>query len=52
MSRAGNSGAIVVKPTSNVYTVLVAAAIVVEVVGLLYVWFQASALHGKALFSM
>lgn len=51
MSRAGNSGAIVVKPTSNVYTVLVISAIVVEIVGLIYIWMQAIVLHGKPLFS-
>jgi hypothetical protein len=52
MSRAGGSGAIVVKATNNVYTVLVAVAVVVEIVGLIYVWMQAAALHGKPLFSM
>ncbi len=52
MSRLGNTGAIVVKPASNIYTVLVAAAIVVEVVGLVYIWMQAVVLHGKPLFAM
>ena len=51
MSRVSNTGAIVVKPSNNVYTVLVAAAIVVEIVGLIYIWMQAVALHGKALFA-
>jgi hypothetical protein len=50
MSRAGNQGPIVVRPTSNIYTVLVATAVVVEIVGLVYVWMQAVALHGKPLF--
>jgi hypothetical protein len=51
MSRAGGSGAIVVKATNNVYTVLVVVGIVVEIVGLVYIWMQAMALHGKPLFS-
>ena len=50
MSRAG-SGAIVVKASSNIYTVLVICAVVVEIVGLVYIWMQAIALHGKPLFS-
>jgi hypothetical protein len=53
MSRlSSGSGAIVVKATNNVYTVLVVVGIVVEIVGLIYVWMQAGTLYGKPLFSM
>ncbi len=46
MSRM-SSGAeqIVVRPTNNVYTVLVAVAIVVEVIGLISLWMQSTALY-------
>jgi hypothetical protein len=50
MSRAANQ-AVLVKPTSNIYTVLVASAVIVEIVGLLYVWQTAFVLHGKYLFA-
>ena len=52
MSRlSAGSGPIVVKPTNNIYTVLVVVGIVFEIVGLVYIWMQAMALHGKILFS-
>jgi len=51
MSRAASSGANIVKPRNNIYTVLVVAAIVVEIVGLVYIWMQAIVLHGKPIFS-
>jgi hypothetical protein len=50
MSRTSGGDAIVVKPTNNVYTVLVAVAIVVEIVGIVALWFEAIALQGKPLF--
>ncbi len=52
MSRM-SSGAeqIVVRPTNNVYTVLVAVAIVVEIVGLVSLWMQSTALYGANPFS-
>jgi uncharacterized membrane protein YqjE len=50
MSRAGNQGPIVVKATNNIYTALVASAVVLQIVGLIYVvWTQAMVLHGKPL---
>lgn len=50
MSRMSGGDAIVVKPTNNIYTILVAVAIVVEIVGLVALWFAAVGLQGKALF--
>lgn len=50
MSRMSGGDAIIVKPTNNMYTVLVAVAILVEIIGLVVLWFQATALQGKPLF--
>ena len=52
MSRVSSrSDQIVVRPTNNVYTVLVAVAIVVEIVGLISLWMQSTALYGANPFS-
>jgi hypothetical protein len=48
MSRAGlGADRVIVKPTNNVYTVLLAVAVVVEILGLIALWMSSVALHGK-----
>lgn len=52
MSRV-SSGAeqIIVRPTNNVYTVLIAVAIVVEIIGFISLWMQSTSLYGANPFS-
>jgi hypothetical protein len=52
MSRiSSGSEQIIVKPTNNVYTVLVAVAIVVEIIGFISLWMQSTSLYGASPFS-
>ncbi|MDB5171782.1 MAG: hypothetical protein JWO87_2092 [Phycisphaerales bacterium] len=45
------SDQIIVKPTNNVYTVLVVVGIIAQIIALVSLWLQHSALFGKPLFS-
>ncbi|HEX4794390.1 MAG TPA: hypothetical protein VH370_11390 [Humisphaera sp.] len=49
MSR-GASETIVIRPTNNIYTALLAVAVVLEVVAFLSVMFQFNSVFGKQLF--
>ena len=51
MSRMGTPEQIVVRPTNNVYTALVAASVVALIVGILVIYMKHEALFGKSLFS-
>jgi hypothetical protein len=52
MSRLSTPEQIVVRPTNNVYTALVAICIVVEIIGLIALYMKHSELFpGKGLFS-
>ena len=46
MSRGGAGDTVIVKPTSNIYTVLSAAAVVALILALVCVWMKADALFG------
>jgi hypothetical protein len=52
MSRAVTGDAIVVKPTDNVYTVLVIAATAAQVLGLVALFVRAANLFGKGISSL
>ncbi len=51
MSRAGGPEQIRVRPTNNVYTALVVACVVVEIVGLIALYTRHTALFESGLFS-
>jgi hypothetical protein len=51
MSRMGTPEQIVVRPTNNVYTALVAASVVALLVGLIVLYLKHEDLFGKNLFS-
>lgn len=46
MGRMSGGETIIVRPTNNIYTVLVGAAVVVEIVGLILLIMQAKTLLG------
>ncbi len=52
MSRAVTGDTIVVKPTNNVYTVLVIAATVAQIVGLIILMVRAADVFGKGFTSL
>jgi hypothetical protein len=41
---------IIVKPTNNIYTVLVVVGIIAQIIALVSLWLQHTALFGKPLF--
>lgn len=47
MTRAATGDTIVLRPQNNIYTVLLAAATLVVVVGLIVVWMRSETLFGK-----
>ena len=49
MTRAAAADTVVVKPTSNIYTVLAAVATVVVILGLVVLWVRAGTLFGGLL---
>lgn len=49
MSRAGAGDTVIVKPTSNIYTVLSVAAVVALVLALVTVWMKGDDLFGGLL---
>ncbi|HLL91230.1 MAG TPA: hypothetical protein VK324_18170 [Tepidisphaeraceae bacterium] len=49
MSRIAGGDVITVKPTNNVYTALAAAAVVAQIVALIFLFMRASAVFGKGL---
>jgi len=51
MSRISSGDQILVKPTNNVYTVLAAVGIVVEIVAIILLWMVHQNLFGTSLFS-
>ena len=53
MSRAGtsDSSSVQIKPTTNVYTALVAAAIVAELIGFIALFLSYTNVFGSSLFS-
>jgi hypothetical protein len=51
MSRMSGGDHIYVKPTSNIYTVLTAVAIVAVILAFVALWFSADKLFGGNLFS-
>jgi hypothetical protein len=50
MSRAATGDTVVVKPTNNIYTALVGAALVAQIVGLVIIFLRAQTLFEKGLF--
>jgi hypothetical protein len=46
MSRAGTSDSVQIKPTNNIYTVLVAAAIVAELIGFIALFLSYAQVFG------
>ena len=51
MSRMGTPEQIIVRPTNNVYTALVASSVVALIVGILVLYMKHEELFGKSLFS-
>jgi hypothetical protein len=51
MSRMGTPEQIIVRPTNNVYTALVAASVMALIVGILVLYLKHEELFGKGLFS-
>jgi len=51
MSRAPASNAIVVRPTNNIYTGLLAVAVLLQIIAIVSVILQYSSLFGKPLFN-
>jgi hypothetical protein len=51
MSRAATSDVVPVKPTNNIYTVLVAAAIVAELIGFIALFLSYTDVFGGSIFS-
>jgi hypothetical protein len=49
MSRAATGDTVVVKPTNNIYTALLAAALVAQIVGLVVLFLRAQTLFEKGL---
>jgi len=49
MTRLGPTDTVIVKPASNIYTVLAAVATVVVILGLVAIWMKAEALFGGLL---
>ena len=47
MSRMGTADTVVVRPTNNIYTVLVIAALLVTLGALLALWMRASTVFGE-----
>jgi hypothetical protein len=46
MSRAASGETITVRPTNNVYTALAAAAVIVQIIGLIALFMRAGAVGG------
>jgi hypothetical protein len=51
MSRMSGGDQILVKPTNNVYTVLVAVGIIAEIIAMVVLWMVHQNLFGVGLFS-
>lgn len=51
MSRLSAADRIEIRPTNNVYTVLVIVAFVVQVIAFVVLWMRSTALFDKGLFS-
>ena len=51
MSRVATGDVVVVKPTNNVYTVLVGVAILVQLIGFLVMFVRAGEIFEKGLFA-
>jgi hypothetical protein len=51
MSRAGTGDTVQVKPTNNIYTALVAIAVIAEIIGFIAMFLRAGEIFGGSLFT-